>query len=967
VPLEAIKTGTLEPAGSNVGNLEPIRQDISPNLEPIGDKNSYTWDDLNVAQKALDVVGAVPETIASMVGGLAAAVPATVIGAGNAAFGKEGTPGERFMQGFAGTQRYISEAIPYEPETISGKKVAEKIGKAFEYLPEKAGDVAFEKTGSPLAGAAAKTAVAGAEFAAMAIGGRALAARFGKKPMVSEKPNQPVEVKATPKPVATEAPAMTPEQILASPANTKLGGTNVGKVLEKFDTPEQIQNVFVNAAKNVEASVEASRRGVVTWQQAEDVGRYLAKSPQKVLDRKVGQALNAEQMEGMKFVLKKASEEVHDAARKAIGGSDADLIRFEDYLNKYYGAIQEFMGARAEAGRALNVLRKQFANTKSLASVMEKLGGRDTMLQKAKLIAAADNPEQIATGVTKLYRATKSDALMEAWINMLLSGPQTHVVNSVSNALVQAWTLPERATAALIGKLHGGEKVYAREILPQIYGMAKGAKDGAKVALRTFITEEPSDILAKVEGPRIAIRGETFGLTGKAGAAVDAAGKAIRIPGRALTSMDEFFKSIGKNSELHALAAREGVREGLSGHKLATYIADTVRNPTPAMEEAAINYGRYVTFTKPLGPTASAIAQVANSHPYIKVIMPFVRTPTNIIKFAGERTPLAVFSKAVRAEIAKGGVARDMALARMALGSTVMAGVAALAKEGYITGGGPVEQQTRAALYRTGWQPYSFKINGTHYSFGRLEPLGTIVGTAADFAEIAGYLESNEADKLASLIMASAAKNITSKTWLRGLSNAIEAMDDPDRYMQQAVAALAGTAVPTGVAQYTRVKDPIMREARTAIDRIKSRLPGYSETLQPRLNLWGDPIVLSGGLGPDLISPVYTSDIKPDKVNDEIVRLRTKTGMPSRRINKVELTPEQYNEYVTYAGQPAKRVLDRMVNSPGWDAIPDFKKDELITDQIKEFRDRARELMVAKYPKQLKIQPAIERVQRIKR
>ena len=123
---------------------------------------------------------------------------------------------------------------------------------------------------------------------------------------------------------------------------------------------------------------------------------------------------------------------------------------------------------------------------------------------------------------------------------------------------------------------------------------------------------------------------------------------------------------------------------------------------------------------------------MANKLPGVKLIVPFIRTPTNILKFAMERTPLAPIMKSVRADILAGGARRDTALARISMGSMAMAVTASYAAQGVITGGGPSDPALKSHLYNQGWQPYSVKIGDKYYAYGRLEPLGMMMGLAAD-------------------------------------------------------------------------------------------------------------------------------------------------------------------------------------------------------------------------------------------
>src|SRR3546814_18890959 len=100
-----------------------------------------------------------------------------------------------------------------------------------------------------------------------------------------------------------------------------------------------------------------------------------------------------------------------------------------------------------------------------------------------------------------------------------------------------------------------------------------------------------------------------------------------------------------------------------------------------------------------------------------------------------------------------------------------------------------------------------------------------------------------ESDRFALNLSIAVAKNITSKTWLSGLSDFFDVLSDPERYGRNYVARLAGSmAVPAMVSQMASATDPNLREARNILDTIKSRVPGLSDELPERLTLWGQPL-----------------------------------------------------------------------------------------------------------------------------
>src|SRR3546814_13502039 len=99
----------------------------------------------------------------------------------------------------------------------------------------------------------------------------------------------------------------------------------------------------------------------------------------------------------------------------------------------------------------------------------------------------------------------------------------------------------------------------------------------------------------------------------------------------------------------------------------------------------------------------------------------------------------------------------------------------------------------RAARRDTGWQPYRIRIGDQWYSYQRFEPISLLAGVASDFADLGNYMTPEESDRFALNLSIAVAKNITSKTWLSGLSDFFDVLSDPERYGRNYVARLAGS------------------------------------------------------------------------------------------------------------------------------------------------------------------------------
>jgi hypothetical protein len=160
--------------------------------------------------------------------------------------------------------------------------------------------------------------------------------------------------------------------------------------------------------------------------------------------------------------------------------------------------------------------------------------------------------------------------------------------------------------------------------------------------------------------------------------------------------------------------------------------------------------------------------------------------------------------------------------------------------------------------------------------------------------------------------------------------------------------------VPAVAAQAAQAIDPHLRDARTILDAVKARVPVISESVPVRRNVWGEPIERGNSVGPDLLSPIYAKQVSADPVRREIGRLRVLLSMPQRFLRiegqRVDLTPEQYDELVQLSGQPAKKYLDQEVRSPAWRQMRDDERAEFVKETMEEFRAAGRDALKARYP-----------------
>jgi endonuclease YncB( thermonuclease family) len=360
--------------------------------------------------------------------------------------------------------------------------------------------------------------------------------------------------------------------------------------LAKLETPQDISRALVQMNNRV--GFDAATRGRVTHAETERLAADIGMTADDLLKRRNGQALNAEEALAARQILAKSGNELVNLARKiqrVERPGDEEAAAFQRALVRHAAIQEQVAGMTAEAGRALSQFRMMASSRavpgEVLSGIVDAGGGPKRVKESAELILEAieDTPGRFNTVVRKAASPRFSDKLAELYINNLLSGPQTHVVNAISNTLTSIAQIPENAFAAALGGVRRGfageevERVMAGEVGARLFGLIQGAKEGAGLFAQALKTGETSDTFSKIAGNDMrAISGIK--------------GEIVRIPGRLLNSADELFKGISRRAEINALAYRQAHNEGLAGDALKARIADLSANPTEEIEQQALEF-----------------------------------------------------------------------------------------------------------------------------------------------------------------------------------------------------------------------------------------------------------------------------------------------------------------------------------------------------------------------------------------
>ena len=556
------------------------------------------------------------------------------------------------------------------------------------------------------------------------------------------------------------------------------------------------------------------------------------------------------------------------------------------------------LGAVAEGGRSLGILNDPLSSLNQRLNYLHQVLAESPRLSSrnmAQKILAQQRAQPRLKTALDAEKVGFKEMFLEAWVNGMLSGPQTWAVNALSNTLVPPYLVMERAFASLLSQTVGSGEVPWNASVAMLAGWGDGMRDGWSLMGKAFRSGEEQfqrhyglqDLEAVSRGdlkrPK-AITAENVGINPESafGKAFDfwaeyiGLGSGGRLPTRIMMSTDELGKAVSYRMELNYLAALQAHALGLSTDEAKQRAVEILTAPdAQEMRQAAGSQAIINTFQQTITgerPIASGLQAVANMTPVPfglvelpigRVLIPFSTTPANLTRFAMERGLLGLAFQSFRHDVQAGGAQRDLALAKVTLGTMTMVGIAKLAFDGLLTGRGPEDKRLRDALEATGWRPYSIKIPNPvgkpfYIPYNRVDPFAWHLGMTADIVQVMGEAPDEPVQRAILALGYGFFRNLTNRTYMQSITRFFEAVspknyDQPDNWLggfRRWAQGTLGSVVPSSVATVRRLTDPYQREVEGLLDPIYDRAPGWSKSLPYRRDKWGDPKLLGWGFTP---------------------------------------------------------------------------------------------------------------------
>ena len=613
---------------------------------------------------------------------------------------------------------------------------------------------------------------------------------------------------------------------------------------------------------------------------------------------------------------------------------------------------------------------------------------------------AEGDPKQIMAAMhsaKKLTSEPNSPTLMQSILGYrmeaMLSGPKTLAVNELSNMLT-AFHMPLEIWWSGV-RTGGAKSVISKEASAELRAqgadmlagnfmeMREAWRAGAK-AFRTEVNtlDEAASAIGDGGGRFVDDAGTNSVARGLANLG--------HLPSRLLMSRDEFYKTLAYRNSVRAQSMLLAREEGLEGARFATRIAEDMRaaftldtdgswingefvtvGAGRAKNPVALQYARTATFQNALGAEtwAGKIQAAVIDHPSGRLILPFVRTPANLFRYSWERTPLLNrFTIAWKADIAAGGKQAALAQAKTELGAMIWATGGALVLAGRITGSGPKNYELRRQWLAAGNQPYSLDVPGVGWmSYRRGDPQFTAIGIMADLFAVSGEMNADNMLEYAEAWLAAVASNVSSRSYMQGMTDFMEAVSSGDgRLMKHFLETTAGSFIPNVLRQTDG--NEIMRETRGMTDEMMARIPGFSEMLEPRRNIFGEKIMRPPGYLNRALNP-YTIMGKPSNEDTQmqLLELGKAMSVPQERHGKVDLTDrdtysngkdqspyDRMLELMSHPGEgreTARQDIEMEMATDRWKTASKEKRFIIASEIISGHQDRAFNAMLKEFPK----------------
>jgi hypothetical protein len=559
--------------------------------------------------------------------------------------------------------------------------------------------------------------------------------------------------------------------------------------------------------------------------------------------------------------------------------------------------------------------------TDTMQKIQGMQDGRPKDIELAKVMQMIANKEP--SGI--------SDEILAAQRISLLLNPKSMIRNAVGNTIFGIIDNISNVVATPIDKLVGLKTGQRTTTLPDVAGQIKSGIQGAKEVIEDArLGIDTSPFRSQFELPSKQIFQGNGPLS------------------KAMNVMDQTTRTGLKlgDTPFYKAAYDDVLRQQM---KLAN-----VAEPTTAMIEQAQKVAQQRTY-QDVNSLTNAFKMAQRALNFGKpaglgnVVLPFVKTPANILKRAIEYSPLGV-EKAIREgyNLAKhtGKFSQKAfvdSIAKSVTGTAMIMVGYDLAKKGYITGQANKDRDIAAFEKNMGKSEYAFKFGDNYYTYDWMQPGSMALAIGADM-----YLsgkERKDAENVVVDAVKSGGQTLFKQSLLQGVQRFMGGYSPMDN-LEETLANALSQLTPTLGKQIAQMTDSTQRTTadnstvKSAVNNIKARIPGLSQTLEPKVDTFGNDMENYQGknnIFNVMFNPGFSTEYKPTREQQEIIRLYVADGSKDifpkvapktlqYQSESIQLTPSEITQFQRTMGKLTEEKFGNIMEQSGYDKMADKVK-----------------------------------------
>ena len=355
------------------------------------------------------------------------------------------------------------------------------------------------------------------------------------------------------------------------------------------------------------------------------------------------------------------------------------------------------------------------------------------------------------------------------------------------------------------------------------------------------------------------------------------------------------------------------------------------------------------------------------------VLIPFAKTPANLTKAIVDYSPLGMVNAINSGRNLKNSISNGQYNAKMqhqfvqnlgkATAGTMLYILGyALAKAGITSGESDDDKDTKDFMKNTlGINSYSIKIGNKSFTYDWAQPIAAPLSITANIVN-----KQKESTTLTENILSSldtAGNILLEQSFMESINTVLNNNDGIVTGIQEAIFELPSRAIPTLMKQIVDLTDDTQRTTfeydkplKTAVNKVKTKIPGLSKTLSPVVDTMGREVKRYGGknnIFNVFLNPANVNTENISKSAQEIYRVYKSTGdktvMPrvipyyfNEDGVKRTLTSKERSQFQKISGEIIEENIVNLINNSNYINMNDIDKSTVLNNLVNYAYNKAR-------------------------